>query len=689
MHPCAWTHGVALLLASLIAAVVAACGARDAGLGASLRGPLPPPRTPDPWAVPRADAPVRAPADAPDFAHRIDDAETWRRLAARPENEVFARTEVVKFLIDLADARRLWLVQTERFPIHYEFARRFLSGPAPIESHAAFNVREYRRPDRRFICGTVVHHLDADAWTFEMLAGDDLDAPRIAEAFAQVRAALHVGPRLRYRPLSALHEARVAEVPGRLEVVTTDQLLGGVAYQPLTTGTTYGVLRIVRGALDPATVGAQEILVTAEVPDDLPMAMGLVTARLQAPLAHVALLSANRGTPNMALRGAVDDPRFSALEGRVVRLHVGPQDFAIAEAPGAEAEAAWAARRPAQTFTPTLDLRGRALREVCDVGRAQLGEVGAKAAQLGEVCRLGDALRAAGGDVRTPGGFVIPTTLYVDHLVRADIAPRLGATFAEPAFRADRSTRDARLAALRVSIAAAPVDAALLRLVRARLARFPAGRAILRSSTNAEDLPGFNGAGLYESVVLATDADDAALADALRRVWASVFTLRGFEERDWFRIDPLSVAMAVLVQPFVPHAVANGVAITRNPFNEGRPAVFLNAQATGGSVTGARDEVPEQHLVYTYTEQLEPERLGRSSRTGGTDVLDADDVLRVARVLQRLHDTLVPTYGTHANAVDVEFLISAPPGGRERVLYLVQARPYRVAYTDGQRYPRR
>jgi hypothetical protein len=647
---------------------LAACG------GPAITGP----ERPAPW-LPLPPARVVVPAGVPDAAHRIDDERTWQMLAARPENEVFARTEVVKFLIDLADARKLWLVQSTRWAIHYDFARRFLTGPAPVESHAAFNVREYRRPDRRFICGSLVHYLDSDLWTFEMLSGDDLDGPRVAEAFEQLRAAVYFGSKLRYRALSTLNEEHIAGVRERLNVVTTDALVGNLRYQPLTPGIAYGVLRLVRGELDPSTVRAQELLVTEDVPDDLPMAMGLVTSRLQAPLAHVAILSANRGTPNMALRGAIDDPRFAALDGRVVKLVVGPQDFTISEVPQAEADAVWAGMRPAATFAPRLDLRSRALVELCDVGSAELGAVGAKAAQLGEVCRLG-------GEVRTPGGFVLPVTLYVDHLVHSRAEAMIREMLADPAFRADRTVRETRLAALRAAITSAPIDPGLVRLVREQLRRLPLGRVIFRSSTNAEDLPGFNGAGLYESVVLPAGADDAAVAQAIRRVWASVWTLRGFEERDWFRIDHTAVAMAVLVQPFVAGAVANGVAITRNPFNEGRPAIFINVQAMGATVTGARNDVPEQHLVYTYSEQLEDEILGRSTLTNGAPVLSTEEVERLTRLLQLLHDRLVPTYGQSANAVDVEFLVSASPGARERALTIVQARPFRVVYTEGQRY---
>jgi len=661
-----------LSLLITLAALLHGCG------GTTIAGPdaLPPPL------LPPSDALV--PAGAPDSAHVIDNERIWGLLAARPENEVFARTEVVKFLIDLEDARKLWLMQSTRWPIHYDFARRFLTGPAPVESHAAFNVREYRRADRRFICGSLVHYLDSDTWTFEMLAGDDLDGSRVAQAFEQIRAAVYFGGKLHYRPLSTLHEERIAGVRGRLDVITTDALVGNLRYQPLTPGIAYGVLRIVRGELDLATVRAQEILVTADVPDDLPMTMALITSQLQAPLAHVAILSANRATPNMALRGAMNDARFVALDGQVVKLSVGPQEFSIAAAPQAEADAAWAAMRPAAAFAPRLDLRSRALVDMCDVGSAELGSVGAKAAQLGEVCRLG-------GEVHTPGGFVLPTTLYVDHLVRSRVETTIRSMLADPAFRSDRSVRATQLTALRDAIATAPIDPALLRQVHDRIALLRRasgnnGRLIFRSSTNAEDLPGFNGAGLYESIVVAAGADDAAIGQAIRRVWASVWTLRGFEERDWFRIDHTAVAMAVLVQPFVPNAVANGVAITRNPFNEGRPAVFINVQVMGGSVTGARNDVPEQHLVYTYSEQLEDEIVGRSTMTNGAAVMSTDEVERLARVLQSLHATLVPTYGASANAVDVEFLVGAPAGAAQRTITIVQARPYRVTYTDGQRY---
>ncbi len=611
------------------------------------------------------------PADAPDFANRIDDQATWNALAARPRQAVFARTEVVKFLIDLENERTLYLTQSDRFPIHYYFARARLDTPDHrIESHAAFNVREYRSPDRRFVCGSIVHYIDANLWTFEMISGDDLPGDRVLAAFEQIRGAVYFGDKLKYRPLSDLHRRMIAQVADRLPVVELDDFFAQVQYQPLTIGVAYGHLRIVRGPLRAADVRQNEILVTADVPDDLPPSMALVTSAIQAPLAHVAVLSQNRGTPNMALRGAIDDPRFTALDGQLVRLEVGRQDFTLAPATMADAEQHFAAMRPAQPFTPAVNRTEQRLLDLCDLDATSMEFAGAKASQLAEVCHIGHG-------VRTPGGFVVPFRRYLDHLTRNNLDPGIQAMLADGAFTADRAVRDTRLAELRRVIERAPIDRALLREVYRRVRAFPPGRVIFRSSTNAEDLVGFNGAGLYSSIVVPPTRTLAEVEHALREVWASVWTLRGFEERELYRIVHTSVAMAVLVQPFVENSIANGVAITRNPFDSRRPGVFINVQVSGGSVTSAGDDVPEQHLVYTYPETPEPEVLSRSSLTNGAPILPEPDVLRLTAILQELHARLAPRYPAPANAVDVEFLVT-----RDHQIVIVQARPYTV--DDGE-----
>ena len=266
----------------------------------------------------------------------------------------------------------------------------------------------------------------------------------------------------------------------------------------------------------------------------------------------------------------------------------------------------------------------------------------------------------------------------------AQVASTIAPMLVDATFVADGHARETRLAALRAQIEATAVDPALLANIRRRIrATAPDARWIFRSSTNAEDLAGFTGAGLYRSIVIPVHATDAQIADALRGVWASVWLLGAYEEREWYRVPHDRVAMAVLAQPFVDGAMVNGVAITQNPFYEGRPGYFINAQALGGSVTGATgDEVTEQHLIYTYMETPEYELLSRSSRGGGAALLTELDLLHLTNVLGVLHAHFTPRWTAGANAVDVEFLVA----GEDRHVVVLQARPYTVRWGEGQRW---
>lgn len=606
----------------------------------------------------------------PETLHRLEDPDDWASLCARPETSTTAATEVVKFLVDLEDDRRLWFVDTQRWDVHYAFARDRLSTfRHPVGSHASFNDREYHADDRRFEAGSIVHYVDGDLWTLELLAGDTLSGERIARLHAQLAAAVYFGPRLRFFPRSPLHEAHVADAPG-LPRVDASEVLRGIPYVPLTRGVAVGTLRFVRGTSDPSSFRPDEVVVVEHLPDEIPVVAGVVSAELEAPLGHIAILCSTRGTPNMGLRGALEDPSLASLEGRLVALTVGAQTWSIRAASASEAEAAWAERRPPPSRVPPVDRSSTGLRPLATVGLEDIATVGAKAAQLGEVARLG---------LRTPGGFVVPFAHYLAHVERHPLREAVTALVAREELAEDVVLRSTELAALRARIEAAPVDAALLDAVLAELATDPDHRWIFRSSTNAEDLPGFTGAGLYRSVVIGPGEGRAGVERALREVWASLFLPGAYAERSWYGIQHGEVAMAVLVQPFVDGAVANGVAITANPYAERRPGYLVNVEPLGGSVTGAAgDEVPEQYLIYTFMREPEPELLSRSSRLGGAPLLRTEDLTALSQVLGILHQHFVPRWRGSANAVDVELLITDP----ERQIVILQARPYTVRWPE-------
>lgn len=626
------------------------------------------------------DSGARSPAGADgDYLPRIDSEAAWSALAARRERDNTARTETVKIVIDLSDGE-IYFLQTRRWEIHYFFIRRFLGRPGmPIADTEAFWRREYLSNDRRFVQASIVRYRDQDVWAFELIAQDVYDTDRSLAAFERVRDRVYFGRSMRFHPIASQHVAQIERIRARVPVVTTDELFAHTRYQALNTGEAYGYLRFHSGAPTAASVRRTDIVVLGEVPLDLPVCAGVITAQLQTPLSHIAILSANRGTPNMALRDAMTNAQLRALEGRLVRLRVNGQDFELTAAAQADAERAWAARRPSIPFTPELDERFSELRSLSELRRTDVRIAGAKAAQLGEVLRS----RAPG--FRVPPGFVLPFNAYLAHLRAHRIDAELNGYLRSSAFHDNPQAREQALRNIRERIRGAPVDPALLRAVRARIGQLIArgARVRLRSSTNAEDLEGFNGAGLYSSTVIPANFTDAQLADGLRDVWSSVWNYQAFEERAYYRIAQDRVAMAVLVQESIDGASATGVAITGNPFDANRPGHFINVQTRDEGVTSASTgEIPEQVLFYTYPPPGFIERLSSSSRAAGRALLSDAEVRSLATALTRVHQSFILGGNwLDGRAMDIEFLVTPA-----REIVIVQARPYRIQWDQGRRY---
>ena len=591
----------------------------------------------------------------------------WTRLCARPGHHTVARTETVKFVIDLHRGDRTYFLDTSKWEVHFDFVRRFLD---PYADYGRFNIREYTQDDRRFVLGSLMHYLDGDHWTVELSGGDTLSAERIGWMFEHVAARVACASGLKFRPVSPQQIGQAAQLRGRVPVLSSEALNASVVYQSVVLGVAYGHVRLIRGALEVSSVRPSDIVVSQWVPEQIPPVAALVTSQLQAPLAHVAVLCRNRHTPDMSLRGAVDLEVFTRLEGQLVKLSVAGQDYAVERADLAEAQSAWAARRPATAWQPDADLQVCGLFDVATLDAAATRFAGAKAAQMGRLARL-DGLT-------TPGGFAIPFSAYRDHLQASGLDAEIEAMLTDVTFAHDAGVRAIRLAALRAAILRHPVRSEVLADVCERLQSWaPRRRSIFRSSTNAEDLDGFSGAGLYDSIEVSAQPSAQQVADALRRVWASVWLERAFEERDWHRIDHHAVAMGVLVQPWIESAVATGVAITGNPYKQGLDAVFINTQWCGATVTGALgDQLPEQYLVATWAGSFEPELISRSSLAGGEPILRDAELVDLTTQLLRIHQELLAGHGGSANAMDVEFALT-----RAREFVVLQARPYRIVYS--------
>ncbi|KAM1142740.1 hypothetical protein FF1_031758 [Malus domestica] len=73
-------------------------------------------------------------------------------------------------------------------------------------------------------------------------------------------------------------------------------------------------------------------------------------------------------------------------------------------------------------------------------------------------------------------------------------------------------------------------------------------RLIVRSSANVEDLAGMSAAGLYDSIPNVSVSNPTVFANAISRVWASLYTRRAVLSRRAAGVSQKEATMAILVQ---------------------------------------------------------------------------------------------------------------------------------------------
>jgi hypothetical protein len=658
-----------------------------------------------------------------------DGIEAFRALAFRAQTDLGA-AEIVKFCIrDVGGRGDVYFQNTRRHLLHFNFARQFMGFPG---SQTDFYRAAYQGEGRTWMAGSLIYYPAAAAESAALgglltapvaltfFPSDDLTPAQAALAHRLIEERLGFlgldggALRLVYLPAGAAQEAALRAAVGdfaRADAgwVTQTELYGGLTEQLLNPGVAYGTLRRMSPEeLAVSVVSFQDVLLLTRLPNELPVVGGTITEELQTPLAHVNVAARSRGTPNLALLGAAGDPRVAPLVGQLVRFEVADGGFTLAATTLPEAQAFWDARG-GEPFVPEADLEREGLLPFADIGFADAVAVGAKAANVAELSHLLGA--------QAPSGFAVPFRYYEMFLATATVtrsrcdaaqvdcleegrtaavcnAARalceppeggqsvrawLESLLAHPSFAADSAVREATLDAVRHVLRHVRVDPAFAAELDAAVAAAHGTRPVrLRSSTNAEDLPGFSGAGLYSSVA-ARGGDDPASAE-IRKVWASVWNWRAFEERAFWGIDHLAVRMGVAVHEAFPDEAANGVLVTQNIADPTTLGMYVNVQQGETSVTNPEGgALPEIFVLVPAPGGggVQVQRQRFSSLSPGTPILTDAEVRALYSAAGAVQEHFAPLYGVDPRGLvlDIEFKFHGP----ERALFLKQVRPYHTA----------
>jgi pyruvate,water dikinase len=193
--------------------------------------------------------------------------------------------------------------------------------------------------------------------------------------------------------------------------------------------------------------------------------------------------------------------------------------------------------------------------------------IGGKAQRLAQLSKAG---------FRTPEGFCITTAAYRSFLERNHLAPVVQMELGRKPLDEMRWEEiwDAALR-IRSAFLAAALPTELVEQVSAVLAMDASDTHwAVRSSAPAEAAEGCSFAGLHESRVDLVGRE--AVLDAVRVVWASLWSDAALLYRRELALDPTRSAMAVLVQRMI-RADCSGVAFARDPLAPERERAIVEA----------------------------------------------------------------------------------------------------------------
>ncbi|MFV8751542.1 PEP/pyruvate-binding domain-containing protein [Nannocystaceae bacterium ST9] len=627
--------------------------------------------------------------EAADYSQTLGCRADFDLLAAKPIDSSKSGAWTAKVVIDTFDDQ-LYFQNSNEYPIHWDFAFTHLSGQGkPIVPQLGdFNQTEYYSPNRRFHLGALTYYEGPAKWTYEISPYDTATADMIASAWAKIRDNAFFADDLYFHPTSEAVELAAEGLPEWVPIITTDELYAGQEFQILNTGETYAKLVFASAdELDSTLLGFRDLVVLDSVPNDITVVSGIITQTFQTPLSHINVLSQSRGTPNLGLRDAWTHETLRALEGKWVRFRVGAEDWSIEEVGVEEADAWWEEHRPSAVGIPDKDLSVQVLTDIEDVLDPMLAERSAidqAIPAFGGKASNYAVLPEIAGDFNVADGFVVPIYFYDQFLVENGFDLRIEQMLADEGFRQDAQTRDVMLKALRDDMRAAPLNAEFEAAVIAKLdAEYPGVRMRFRSSTNAEDLEGFTGAGLYTSESGYASSVDEPFQAAVKKVWASVWYFRAFEEREYRNIEHTAVGMALLVHRSFPDEEANGVALTANIFDQSgaEPGFYINVQEGEASVVKPDPGVTTDQLIYHFDFPGQPVVYIVHSNlvAAGETVLTHAELYALGTALDSIHEHFADVYEPDEDgwyAMDVEFKFDDVDEYGEPVLWIKQARPH-------------
>ncbi|MFK7808066.1 MAG: PEP/pyruvate-binding domain-containing protein, partial [Saprospiraceae bacterium] len=561
---------------------------------------------------------------AQDYFNKLIDEADFQALQREPLSAKYAEAQAVKLVYDLEQKQILYI--SNAYDYHNKFCQEVLEYQEPL---GIFNRDNYGADlsKRRFLLANINYFPTDKRYVLELSPSDQMSVEQITFLHSQVVKTTFLTSELKFllNSLRLIHLRTELDIP----TITSKEIYHDQKFQPVSKYSAVGKLRKVKiENLDSVDLAITDIVLLDGTPLQLAAVAGVITTELQTPLSHLSILGQNRKVPVMALKNAWEDPLINSLLNSNVQLTIESDGYSISQV-----DELPKTKKAQKRKSLKSDLTEKELKRLRNLDRKSAKAYGYKAENLGVLYELSQSMNFSVPEA----GFGIPFYFYNEHRKKAGVFTLINQLYTS-------SNPKPILAEIRKRIKNTPVDSLLLNEIDKRAKEISTYRRLrFRSSTNAEDMKGFSGAGLYTSNTGIIDDENKTVERALQNVWASLWNDAAFFEREYFNFKHEEAMMGILVHRSFPDEEVNGVAITQNLYRKENLGFVINAQLGEVSVVQPDPLITcDQFICYPtqnagfYSQNETIEIITTSSLNEGNLVMTKEEIFNLANVLNEI-----------------------------------------------------
>lgn len=602
------------------------------------------------------------------FVSSLPNYESYKAFKGKPLSDKFSNIESVKVVYDIRK-QKMYYFNSGLILLHFDFVTNYLGYSKDLD---VFNNENYSDTDknRDYLLGNLNHIKGTDKWIFELAASDHMPITLIERFFNLVKTSTFIGEKLKFYlnnpEMMEWHQQQKFKIP----CVKSDYIFGEIKYQEVVRGSNIGILKQYKiKELETVKPNSDEIIILDGTPEILPNVRGIIVNELQTPLSHLVLLGKNRKIPIMAYTDIEKDNNIKKLISKKVELKIAVDTFYIKETTKKITPKSVGKKKKLLIDNSVIEIV-----DLSVIPKKGVNYIGSKAQNMAYLIAISKET-----PFKVPeNAHAIPFYFYTKHIQKPSIYPLITELLAFP--KKDSTVWiNSQLKKIRDAIKKEPVDPELISKLNLAFkdAKFKNFR--FRSSTNAEDLDDFNGAGLYDSKTGILGDSIKTFEKAIKQVWASVWNEASYNERELFGIDQQNIAMGVLVHRSFPDELANGVIITKNIFRENFPSITVNVQKGENSVVKPeKGEICEQFVAYHFNDgkddtDFDIDYTSNSNLNNNEPILSRKEMSNIFNVSKKIETKMYRYWRKNQfHPVDIEFKIV----GEKRDLYIKQVRPF-------------